>query len=241
MRTRQKRRPAATGRPSGEPGEGGAESNAQHLWIGLTEGGTPSRWSDRQVIELGRRCGVGREGTPVLTVVNEDGSTPYGASLLDEIVREGARRMPATAPEAGVNVRIAELTDQREAWAGLLRGCARRGIRAPMLAVGDGALGFWKALGEVLPETREQRASTRTARRRDGKWTPHHSVDLQGEGVAARHRAQLFQRAATNPHPGPQPDLFHELEGVPPLGNRPRPHFPIVWHPATLRRSPPQR
>lgn len=31
------------------------------------------------------------------------------------------------------------------------------GVRAPVLAVGDGALGFWKALREVLPETREQR------------------------------------------------------------------------------------
>ncbi|MEY9484237.1 putative transposase [Streptomyces calvus] len=41
-------------------------------------------------------------------------------------------------------------------WADL-RDCARRGTRAPVLAVGDGALGFWKALAEVFPETREQR------------------------------------------------------------------------------------
>jgi transposase-like protein len=30
-------------------------------------------------------------------------------------------------------------------------------MRAPVLAVGDGALGFWKALRDVWPETREQR------------------------------------------------------------------------------------
>jgi transposase-like protein len=42
-------------------------------------------------------------------------------------------------------------------WADLLRDCARRGMRAPVLAVGDGALGFWSALREVFPETREQR------------------------------------------------------------------------------------
>lgn len=30
-------------------------------------------------------------------------------------------------------------------------------MRAPVLAVGDGALGFWKALREVFPDTREQR------------------------------------------------------------------------------------
>ena len=44
-----------------------------------------------------------------------------------------------------------------ESWADLLRDCARRGMRAPVLAVGDGALGFWAALREVFPATREQR------------------------------------------------------------------------------------
>lgn len=42
-------------------------------------------------------------------------------------------------------------------WADVLRDCARRGMRAPVLAVGDGALGFWKALAEVFPTTRVQR------------------------------------------------------------------------------------
>ena len=44
-----------------------------------------------------------------------------------------------------------------ESWADLLRDAARRGMRAPVLAVGDGALGFWGALREVFPATREQR------------------------------------------------------------------------------------
>ena len=35
--------------------------------------------------------------------------------------------------------------------------CARRGMRAPVLAVGDGALGFWTAVGEVFPQARAQR------------------------------------------------------------------------------------
>jgi transposase-like protein len=42
-------------------------------------------------------------------------------------------------------------------WADLLRDCKRRGMRAPVLAVGDGALGFWAALGEVFPATKRQR------------------------------------------------------------------------------------
>jgi transposase-like protein len=42
-------------------------------------------------------------------------------------------------------------------WADLLRDAKRRGMRAPVLAVGDGALGFWGALGDVFPETKIQR------------------------------------------------------------------------------------
>ncbi|MDD7942565.1 IS256 family transposase [Actinomycetospora lutea] len=47
--------------------------------------------------------------------------------------------------------------ESTESWADLLRDCHRRGMRAPVLAVGDGALGFWGALREVFPATREQR------------------------------------------------------------------------------------
>ena len=47
--------------------------------------------------------------------------------------------------------------ESTESWADLLRDCRRRGMTAPVLAVGDGALGFWKAVREVFPATREQR------------------------------------------------------------------------------------
>jgi putative transposase len=47
--------------------------------------------------------------------------------------------------------------ESTQSWADLLRDCKRRGMRAPVLAVGDGALGFWAALRDVFPETREQR------------------------------------------------------------------------------------
>jgi len=47
--------------------------------------------------------------------------------------------------------------ESAQSWADLLRDCARRGMRAPVLAAGDGALGFWGALREVFPETAEQR------------------------------------------------------------------------------------
>jgi transposase-like protein len=47
--------------------------------------------------------------------------------------------------------------ESAESWADLLRDCARRGMRAPVLAVGDGALGFWGGPREVFPEAREGR------------------------------------------------------------------------------------
>jgi putative transposase len=47
--------------------------------------------------------------------------------------------------------------ESSESWADLLRDCKRRGMTAPVLTVGDGALGFWKAVRDVFPETREQR------------------------------------------------------------------------------------
>ena len=47
--------------------------------------------------------------------------------------------------------------ESTESWADVLRGLKRRGMRAPVLAVGDGALGFWGALSEVFPDTVHQR------------------------------------------------------------------------------------
>ena len=47
--------------------------------------------------------------------------------------------------------------ESTESWAEFLRDLKRRGMRAPELAVGDGALGFWSALRDVFPQTRVQR------------------------------------------------------------------------------------
>ncbi len=47
--------------------------------------------------------------------------------------------------------------ESTDSWADLLRDLKRRGMRAPMVAVGDGALGFWAALRTVWPETTEAR------------------------------------------------------------------------------------
>jgi putative transposase len=60
----------------------------------------------------------------------------------------------------GTKELVAVADGQRESgddWAELLRDLRRRGMRAPVVMVGDGALGLWRALREVFPETREQR------------------------------------------------------------------------------------
>jgi transposase-like protein len=48
--------------------------------------------------------------------------------------------------------------ESAQSWRELLLDVKRRGMTIdPKLAVGDGALGFWKALAEVFPKTKEQR------------------------------------------------------------------------------------
>ncbi len=47
--------------------------------------------------------------------------------------------------------------ENAESWSSVLRDPKRRGLRAPVLAIGDGALGLWRAIRDVWPETREQR------------------------------------------------------------------------------------
>jgi transposase-like protein len=46
--------------------------------------------------------------------------------------------------------------ESKESWLSLLRDLSARGVEAPLLAIGDGALGFWAALREVWPESQEQ-------------------------------------------------------------------------------------
>jgi transposase-like protein len=48
--------------------------------------------------------------------------------------------------------------ESAQSWRELLIDIKRRGLEiAPDLAVGDGALGFWKAIEEIFPGTRHQR------------------------------------------------------------------------------------
>src|SRR5664279_4217929 len=75
--------------------------------------GVPSRCPVR-LLKQGRRANAGREGTPVFTVVaREDSqkSTAVVGSLLDELVRDGARQMLAAALQAEVAVYVEQFAD----------------------------------------------------------------------------------------------------------------------------------
>ncbi len=47
--------------------------------------------------------------------------------------------------------------ESTESWSEVLRDLKRRGLKPPALAIADGALGFWKAVGDVWPQTKQQR------------------------------------------------------------------------------------
>jgi hypothetical protein len=74
--------------------------------------------------------------------------------------------LPSSIPSRRISpAGLVALTDgfreSHESWADLLRDCRRRGMRAPILAIGDGALGFWKTLREVFPRGGPRLAQSR--------------------------------------------------------------------------------
>jgi Transposase, Mutator family len=82
--------------------------------------------------------------------------------------------------------------ESTQSWRELLIDIRRRGLEiAPDLAVGDGALGFWKAIDEVFPNTRHQRDGVQ-ARHRGGK----NLAAIEGRKPVAesRPRSQIPKR-----------------------------------------------
>jgi putative transposase len=73
--------------------------------------------------------------------------------------------------------------ESKESWLDLLRDVRDRGMQAPVAAVGDGALGFWGALGEVFPATVEQRCWFHKL----GNVLDKLPKTMQGKGKSALH------------------------------------------------------
>ena len=91
------------------------------------------------------------------------------ADRVDRRTLNFARQVVVVARERGGDARTwvvgkegDGMRESSQSWRDLLLDLARRGLTpAPEIAVADGALGFWKALGEVWPTTREQRCWVR--------------------------------------------------------------------------------
>jgi len=80
--------------------------------------------------------------------------------------------------------------ESTESWGGVLRDLRSRGLQAPLLAMGDGALGLWAALDEVFPTTEHQRCWNHRALNVQAKLPKR----LQAEG---RHRLHEMAYAET--------------------------------------------
>lgn len=80
--------------------------------------------------------------------------------------------------------------ESTESWGGVLRDLRSRGLQAPLLAMGDGALGLWAALDEVFPTTEHQRCWNHRALNVQAKLPKR----LQPE---ARHRLHEMAYAET--------------------------------------------
>ena len=72
--------------------------------------------------------------------------------------------------------------ESTESWAELLRDLKKRGMKAPELAVGDGALGLWAAIRDVFPETRSQR---------DWRHKSRNVLDSMPKSVHSRAKAAI--------------------------------------------------
>ena len=87
-------------------------------------------WADGVYV----KAGLEREKAAVLVVIGADSA--------------GRKHVLAISPG---------YRESSESWAEVLRDLKARGLKAPRLVVGDGALGLWGALAQVYPEAAEQR------------------------------------------------------------------------------------
>ena len=86
----------------------------------------------------------GRHRGPVRPYHLGAGLEPESSCLLVVIGAREDGRKELLAMELGYR-------ESTQSWVGVLRGLRERGLVAPLLAVGDGALGLWAGLREVFP------------------------------------------------------------------------------------------
>src|SRR5436309_8541705 len=131
--------------------------------------------------------------------------------------------------------------ESAESWRTLLRDLKRRGLRPPVLAIGDGALGFWPAVRDVWPETAEQRC-----------WV--HRIANVLNSIRLRRIAEGMFARVCRPRPASDVTTHPVLGGAsrrergrhdatpPTHARRPATSWVLAAHPGSIRpRGPPAR
>lgn len=124
--------------------------------------------------------------------------------------------------------------ESTQSWAGLLQDAKRRGMRPPVLAMGDGALGFWAALRDVFPETKEQRcwfhksANVLAALPKSahpGAVTAMQQIYNAEDGEHARAAVKAFKAAYGTKFPKAVEKITNELDVLLEFYNYPAEHW----------------
>jgi transposase-like protein len=110
-----------------------------------------ARWSEeyetwrKRSLEAVEYVYVWADGVHVPIRLEEDDLTLL---VMIGVRRDGTKELPAL--EEGYR-------ESSESWASVLRDLKGRGLVAPVLVIGDGNLGLWKAMRQVWPEAQKQR------------------------------------------------------------------------------------
>jgi transposase-like protein len=127
--------------------------------------------------------------------------------------------------------------ESTEGWLSVLRDLQRRGLEAPRLAIGDGALGFWKALREVWPKAAEQRCWVhRTAnvldklpKRLQPRAKKHlHEIFQAETKESAEEQVRSFEREYGDRYPKAVASLVKDKEKLLTFYNFPAAHWQTI-------------
>jgi putative transposase len=122
----------------------------------------------------------------------------------------------------GTKELVAVADGEREStgsWAEVLCDLRRRGMQAPVVAVGDGALGLWAALRDVFPATRHQR---------DWVHKAANVLSCVPKAVQAGARTALAESATPPTVPTPSVPARSSPATTGPSGPRPWPRSPTT-------------
>jgi putative transposase len=123
--------------------------------------------------------------------------------------------------------------ESSESWAEALRDLRERGMTAPVLAVGDGALGLWNALGQVWPETLQQRCwvhkTARVLSALPKRLHPRakellHAISYAESRTKALAAAKIFADELSD-HPKAVAKIMSELDVLLTFYDFPEPHW----------------